>query len=216
MRFAGLRLGRKKYLLRPQHRASDTKHSMETISMNYKSCFGDSHRVVPQYRRFWTALVAGILVLFCPAAPLAQGASPCDLTGNGTVDSADVTLAVSMALGQSACFGNISGTGACNVVAVQRVVNAALSGKCIAGKSHTVSISWIASISANVTGYNVYRATTSGGPYVKLTSSPVRGTSYADSGVQAGQTYYYTATSIDDFGNESVGSTETSVTVPFP
>ena len=51
---------------------------------------------------------------------------------------------------------------------------------------HSVSMSWSPSPSA-VIGYNVYRGTTSGGPYPsKLTPSPQAGTSLVDNTVAAG------------------------------
>ena len=199
---------------------SDLKRGIRTgrlgNHMNDKSSFTESHQVNPEYRWRWSAFVVGFLALLWPAVLAAQGLNPCDLTGDGTVNAADVNLAVSMALGQSACQGNVSGTGACTVVSVQRVVNAALSGTCVAGNVHTVSISWTASSSSNVVGYNVYRAATPGGPFVKMTTSPLTGTSFTDNRVQGGQTYFYAATSVDDLGNESVFSPTTSVTVPFP
>jgi hypothetical protein len=161
--------------------------------------------------RVW---LAGLIALLCPAALMAQ--SPCDLNADGSVNTADVSLAVQMALGQTPCSGNVSGTGTCNVAAVQRVVNGTVSGTCSAGKTHSVVLSWVPSVSPTVTGYSVYRATASGGPFVKLTTSPVAAASYTDHQVRAGTTYYYAVTSTDDFGNESFLSTVTSVSVPFP
>jgi hypothetical protein len=79
--------------------------------------------------------------------------------------------------------------------------------------SHSVALSWSAG-STSVAGYNVYRSTTSGNAYAKVNSSPIGGVSYADSGVQSGQTYYYVATSVDASGNESVYSNEVSAIVP--
>jgi len=67
-----------------------------------------------------------------------------------------------------------------------------------------------------VIGYNAYRATQSGGPYVKLNSTPIMGTNYTDLAVQASQTYYYVATSVDSNNNESVYSNEAHATVPAP
>ncbi len=55
----------------------------------------------------------------------------------------------------------------------------------------------------DVVGYYVYRSTTQGGPYTKLNSTPVTATSYADSTVVPGTTYYYTTTAIDCALNES-------------
>lgn len=144
--------------------------------------------------------------------------NPCDLNQDGTVNVADVQLAINMSLGQTVCSANIYGTGVCNVVVVQRVTNAALGGACVTGTTvpHSVSLSWTASGSANVVGYNIYRGTTSGGPYTKLTASPVAGLAYTDTSVQAGQTYYYVATTVDSNNNESAYSTQTQATVPTP
>jgi len=67
-----------------------------------------------------------------------------------------------------------------------------------------------------VAGYNVYRGTTSGGPYVKLNASLVPIFSYADSTVQSGQTYFYVVTAVDSNNIESVFSNEVSGTIPIP
>ena len=53
---------------------------------------------------------------------------------------------------------------------------------------HTVSLDWDASKSTTVTSYNLYRGTTSGGPY-KLIGSKIKTTSYTDSTVQSGVAY---------------------------
>ena len=80
---------------------------------------------------------------------------------------------------------------------------------------HSVSISWNASTSPGVAGYNVYRSTTSGGPYTRL-GWRVSGASFTDTGVQAGATYFYVVTSVTNSNVESVVSSETKVTVPSP
>jgi hypothetical protein len=165
------------------------------------------------YKAIVAALSAS-LWLFSPSAVQAQALNACDLTGNGVVDALDVESAVNMALGLVSCTANVAGSGVCNIVVVQRVTNAALGGTCLAGVPHSASLNWTASTSSNVVGYNVYRATQSGGPYTKLTSSPVAGTSYADVTVQGGQTYYYVTTAIDSGGNESVYSNEATAVVP--
>jgi hypothetical protein len=80
---------------------------------------------------------------------------------------------------------------------------------------HAVSLTWTASTSPGVTGYDIYRALVSGGPYTEITSTPVPGTSYTDTTVQAGETYYYVATAIA--GDEtSVYSVQAQATVPSP
>lgn len=180
--------------------------------MNCKSRFRDLGPRPSQ--RFRTASAA--FMLLCPIALMGQGTNPCDLNGDGTVNMADVTAAVSMALGQSACSSTVVGPGTCNVVLVQRVVNAALGGTCVVGEPHTVLLNWIASVSPNVIGYNVYRAISPSSQFVKLTTSPVSGTTYNDGSVQAGQTYLYAVTSVDDLGDESALSAQTTVTIPSP
>ncbi|HUK26184.1 MAG TPA: choice-of-anchor D domain-containing protein [Terriglobales bacterium] len=79
---------------------------------------------------------------------------------------------------------------------------------------HSVTLSW--EESSSVAGYYVYRGTQSGGPYSRLNSSAVPTTSYTDSTVQGGQTYYYVVTSVDSSGNESSYSGEVSATIPSP
>jgi hypothetical protein len=58
-------------------------------------------------------LVAGLLI---SRSAWAQNSSPCDLGQYGVVNSADVTLAVNMALGAAPCTAKIEGSGICSVV----------------------------------------------------------------------------------------------------
>ena len=81
--------------------------------------------------------------------------------------------------------------------------------------AHTVDLSWHASTST-VAGYNVYRSVAAGGPYTKLNLSLITGTSYIDSAVQAGQTFYYVATALDANNNESAYSNQATAVVPSP
>lgn len=53
----------------------------------------------------------------------------------------------------------------------------------------TVTVGWTASADS-VDGYHVYRATAQGGPYVKLTNTPITGISYDDTSAPAGQAWY--------------------------
>lgn len=84
------------------------------------------------------------------------------------------------------------------------------------GTQHTVDLSWAASSTSAVSGYNTYRGTQSGGPYSKLNSTPQASTSYADSTVQSGQTYYYVVTSVGTDSVESDYSNEATAVVPSP
>ena len=59
-----------------------------------------------------------------------------------------------------------------------------------------------------------YSSTTSGGPYTKLTATPVAATAYTDSSVQAGQTYYFVVTAVDSANIESAYSAQVVTTIP--
>ena len=161
------------------------------------------------------ALAAG-LALISPAA-WAQAANACDLNQDGAVTVPDIQLATNMVLGLAPCTATVAGAGVCNIVVVQRVTNAVMTGTCLTGSVHSVSLTWTASTSPNVTGYNVYRAATSVGPYTKLTSLPVAVTNYTDNAVLSGQTYYYVATAVDKDNNESAYSSPPApAVVPSP
>lgn len=88
-----------------------------------------------------------------------------------------------------------------------------LTGSGVAPLTHSVSLSWSPG-APGVTGYNTYVASVSGGPYVKLTSNPITVSSYADSSVQSGHTYYYVVTELDSANLESTYSNEVVAIVP--
>jgi hypothetical protein len=77
-----------------------------------------------------------------------------------------------------------------------------------------VALSWNASTSQDVIGYNAYRSTTSGGPYTKLNASLISTTNYIDQPLQSGSTYYYVTTAVDSQGQESAHSNEAAATIP--
>ena len=79
--------------------------------------------------------------------------------------------------------------------------------------THTVQLSWAASTSS-VSGYNVYRGTSNGGPYSKVNGAQVTSLSYTDSSVAASTTYYYVTTAVDSEGVESIYSNQASAVIP--
>jgi Abnormal spindle-like microcephaly-assoc'd, ASPM-SPD-2-Hydin len=87
-----------------------------------------------------------------------------------------------------------------------------LAGTGVAPVSHTVALNWSAAASG-VTGFNAYSSTVSGGPYVKMTSTPLSSASYTDSSVQSGRTYYYVVTAVNAT-QESGYSSEVASIVP--
>ncbi|HEV2399594.1 MAG TPA: choice-of-anchor D domain-containing protein [Candidatus Sulfotelmatobacter sp.] len=71
---------------------------------------------------------------------------------------------------------------------------------------HSVNLSWNASTSSNILGYNVYRSLYSSsacGSYSKINSLLNTGTLYTDSSVVNGTSYCYAATAVDTSNNES-------------
>ena len=82
-------------------------------------------------------------------------------------------------------------------------------------EQHSVELSWNASTSANIVGYNVYRGQVVGGPYSKINiGGLVASTIYSDTSVANGMTYYYAATVVDSGGRESAHSNGAQATIP--
>ena len=90
-----------------------------------------------------------------------------------------------------------------------------LSGTGVAPTQHSVSLSWTDSGSGLV-GYNVYRGSVSGGPYTKINSALDSTTTYTDTSVLAGRTYYYVTTSVNGSGMQSGYSNQAQAVVPSP
>ena len=88
-----------------------------------------------------------------------------------------------------------------------------LSGTGVSSEAHSVNLSWQASTSSGVIGYNVYRAI-SGSGFAKLVSAPVSGLKYTDGTVQPGKTYTYVVTSVTSSGKESSYSKSVTAVVP--
>jgi Carboxypeptidase regulatory-like domain len=83
--------------------------------------------------------------------------------------------------------------------------------------THTVALSWVASTTATVTSYNIYRSTTNGSGYQVIASVPASTVplAYTDSNVVNGTTYYYVATAVDSStGLESSFSNQATAAIP--
>jgi hypothetical protein len=79
--------------------------------------------------------------------------------------------------------------------------------------SHYVSLSWNAAGGTPV-GYNVFRGTSSGGPYAMINTALEASTNYTDNTVVAGTTYYYVASAVNAQGEESAYSNVVKVVIP--
>ena len=80
--------------------------------------------------------------------------------------------------------------------------------------AHTVNLSWDASTTQGVIGYNVFRGPTAGGPYTQINSTLDPNTTYTDSTVQGGQTYFYVTTAVNQDGTQSEYSNQTEAVIP--
>jgi Abnormal spindle-like microcephaly-assoc'd, ASPM-SPD-2-Hydin len=76
-----------------------------------------------------------------------------------------------------------------------------------------VSLSWSPSTS-DVSGYNVYRGTSSSGPFTRLNGALNANTSYVDQTVALSTKYYYATTAVSSSGQESSYSNLVEVSVP--
>jgi fibronectin type 3 domain-containing protein len=113
-----------------------------------------------------------------------------------------------------AAAGNVTGSIAVSSNAANSPTVITLSAAGVTQLAHFVLLSWMPSTVA-VSGYNVYSSSLPGGPYTKLGSSPVTGTTYTDRTVLPGNTYYYVLTAVDSNNVESAFSNEVSATVPL-
>jgi len=145
-------------------------------------------------------------------------------TTNPEFTLSNITLPRTIAAGQSISVGvnfkpNSSGSTSASFKVTSNATNSpsafTATGAGIATKQHTVGLSWAPSASP-VSGYNVYRGTATGGPYSKLNSGSIVTTSYSDSTVKSGSTYYYVTTAVNSSGVESVKSNEVRTAIPTP
>jgi Abnormal spindle-like microcephaly-assoc'd, ASPM-SPD-2-Hydin len=143
------------------------------------------------------------------------------ITGTGFSYSG-LTFPYTLSGGGSVTFSVVftpqsTGTFAGNMAVIAGASNAAaliaLSGTSV--NQHSVGLTWDPSTS-QVSGYNVYRGTISGGPYSKVNGSLDPTTSYTDSSVSGGNTYYYVTTAVDSGGDESTYSNQVQATIPSP
>ena len=142
--------------------------------------------------------------------PYTQLAAP---TSSGYTDSSVINgvtyyyvVSTLTAAGESANSAQVSATPSAQSMAPPPPTNlTATPGNAV------VTLTWTAS--AGATGYNVKRATTSGGPYTQLAAPSSNG--YTDSSVTNGTTYYYVVSAINSTG-ESANSAQVSATPGAP
>ncbi|MDX1450874.1 MAG: hypothetical protein R3246_17620, partial [Acidimicrobiia bacterium] len=79
-----------------------------------------------------------------------------------------------------------------------------------------VDLDWDDNTEPDLAGYNVHRATSSGGPYTKINTVTVTTSAYSDTTVTNDTTYFYVVTAVDSSANESGNSNEASATPTGP
>jgi Abnormal spindle-like microcephaly-assoc'd, ASPM-SPD-2-Hydin len=94
-------------------------------------------------------------------------------------------------------------------------ITVALQATGVPAGDHLAALSW-SSVGAPAVGYFIYRGTATGGPYTRLNTAADANTTYTDSAVSAGQSYYYVVTAVGSNGVESSYSNEAVGTIPSP
>jgi Concanavalin A-like lectin/glucanases superfamily/Bacterial Ig-like domain (group 2) len=140
-----------------------------------------------------TGVPAGTTVSFNPTTIPAPGA------GNSTMT---ITVGLTTPMGTYP----ITVTGTASSIQHAVTVNLTVTAE--------INLSWTASSSPGIAGYNAYRGTTSGGPYAKINTGLISSTTYSDLTVHSGLTYYYVTTAVSNQGMESSYSNEASASVP--
>jgi hypothetical protein len=105
-----------------------------------------------------------------------------------------------------------TGLGAPLKLAVSGSANESSGGSPDPGTSHSVTLAWHAS-SGPVTGYHVYRGSTSGGPYNRVNDHLISVLTYNDAETDSGR-FYYVVTGVASDGTESAYSNEVAVEIP--
>jgi len=179
--------------------------------------------------------VAPTSLVFGNVAVGSTGTTSATLTASGsdvTVTAASASnalfavtgpsLPVKIPAGQSASFsvtfsphasGTASGTLSFTSNAQTSNTTAPLSGIGITS-NHTVTLSWNASTSSDVAGYDVYRSVSSGScnSYTRINTSLETSTQYTDTSVVSGASYCYAVTAVSTSNQESDYSNIAAVT----
>jgi hypothetical protein len=203
---------------------SDASNATLTISLAGTATVTGQLAVSPATLNFGNVIVGQSKSL---TGTLTASGSSITVTNVGMTTSeftvSGLSLPLTLSAGQSASFSinfapQTSGTAAATASFTSNAANPSavesLTGSGTAAPQHSVSLSWNAS-SSSVVGYNLYRGTTSGGPFSQINVMNAS-TSYVDNSVQAGQTYFYVTTAVDAGGRESVYSNQAQVVVPMP
>jgi len=76
----------------------------------------------------------------------------------------------------------------------------------------SVDLDWLANSEPDLAGYNIYRATATTGPFVRINGPLVAATVVTDTAVVPGTLYFYVVRAVDNAGNESTDSNQAAAT----
>jgi fibronectin type 3 domain-containing protein len=139
-------------------------------------------------------------------SPLATGVTTTSFSDSGLTDGTTYYYQVTAvnSAGESVRSGEVSATPVAPPSAPTGVT-------AIAGNTE-IGLNWKASTGA--VSYNIYRGTTPGGEGASPVATGITGTSFTDTGLTDGTTYYYKVTAVNP-GGESGKSAEVSATAQF-
>lgn len=138
---------------------------------------------------------------------LVSGTLPAGITMK--VSSTTTSLALSGTPSSASTYAPTVQVTGCGGATYKRSYSIAIQGT----TNHVVDVSWKASTTSDVTGYNLYRSP-DGVNWKKANVSLIASTMYNDATVANGSTYYYAATAVDIYGHESSKSGSIKVSVP--
>ena len=135
-------------------------------------------------------------------------------TNNSVFSVGGLSLPATIQAGKSASFtvtfspqvtGSVSAVLTFTSSAQPGTTTENLTGTGTSAPTHSVNLSWNASTSSNISGYNIYRAVfkTSCGSYTKINPVLNTGTLYTDSSVVDGTSYCYASTAVNTSNEES-------------
>ncbi len=205
---------------------SDASNSTLNIALSGTGAAAGQLSVSPGTLNFGNVVVGVGLPL--NGSLTASGASVTVTSGSSNSSEfvlSGITFPKTIAAGQSASFTvtftpNASGATSASLTFLSNASNSptveTLTGTGQAPQPHSVDLSWTASQSPGVVGYNIYRGSVAGGPYSKVNSTLDANTTYTDNTVTAGQTYFYIAKAVDGNDVESGPSNEVQAVIPTP
>jgi len=141
-----------------------------------------------------------------PTGVTSGGFSPSTITGSGTstltMNTSTATSPYALSLTVTGSSGTLTHTGSTTLM----VTLAPPTGLSATPASGQVSLSWAASVGAS--GYQVKRSTVNGGPYVMVGCAA--GTSFVDTGLTNGTTYFYVVAATYTGGPVAGGGSDNS------